>query len=235
MEPVFLTNDRFDRSDYSRNEINLFASDFAGRLENLSNPVLSPDDRALVRSLLTAFQSALGVQATTIGRQVGGTLTRQQAGEAARAFISQQEGLVRAKFGKASAPYLEFYPQGITEYQRATVEGLRALLDRYANAATKYSPQLGDSFKNEVLAIRQQYNDARDSQTAVLGTHAGSSDQVNAARKALTVQLTRCLLLTAAGCVGNPEGFNRWFNFGLLDADNPNKPAPPASVPVPGE
>ena len=168
MDPSFLTNDRFDRSDYSRNEINLFASDFAGRLENLPNPVLSPDDRALVRSLLTAFQSALGVQATTIGQQVGGTLTRQQAGDAARAFISQQEGLVRAKFGKASAPYLEFYPQGISEYQRATVEGLRALLERYATAATNHSQQLGESFKSEVLALKQQYNAARDSQTTAL-------------------------------------------------------------------
>ena len=233
MDPFLLTNDRFDKKDYSRNEINLFASDFAGRLENLPNPVLSPDDRALVRSLLTAFQSALGVQATTIGQQVGGTLTRQQAGDAARAFISQQEGLVRAKFGKASAPYLEFYPQGISEYQRATVEGLRALLERYATAATNHSQQLGESFKSEVLALKQQYNDARDSQTAALGIHDGSSDLVNAARKALTVQLTRCLLLTAAACVDDPEAFSRWFNFGLLEADNKNKPVQPE--PVPGE
>lgn len=235
MNPVKFCNDLFDNSQYSRNEINLFASDFAGRLENLPNPVLSSEDQSLVRSHLTAFQTALGVQATTIGRQVGGTLTRLQAGDASRTFISRQEGLVRAKFGKASAPYLEFYPQGISEYQRATVEGLRALLERYANAATKYSQQLGDSFKSEALAIRQQYNDARDSQTAALGTHDASSDQVNTARKALTVQLTRCLLLTAAACVDDPEGFNRWFNFGLLQADNPNKPAQPSPVPVPGD
>lgn len=233
MNPSILISDRFDKKEYSRNEINLFASDFAGKLETLPNPVLLPAQRALVRSLLTTFQASLGQAAITEGVQKGGTLTRIQAGDATKDFISRHEGLVRSKFGKESAAYLEFYPHGIGEYQRATAEGFRALLMRYVNAAVKWVQPLGEAFKAEVLAMQQQYIDARDSQTEVKGTHSDAADQVRAARKALTVELTRSLLLTAAASVDDPEGFNRWFNFGLLQADNPNKPAQPE--PLPGE
>jgi hypothetical protein len=39
-------------------------------------------------------------------------------------------------------------------------------------------------------------------------------------RKALTLQLTRCLLLIAADTIENPEAYNSYFNWELLDIDN---------------
>lgn len=61
-------------------------------------------------------------------------------------FIGGHEGLVKSKFGKQSAAYLAFYPQGLTEYGEAKVEGLTNLLVRYVAAATKYKAELGADF-----------------------------------------------------------------------------------------
>jgi hypothetical protein len=53
---------------------------------------------------------------------------------------------------------------------------------------------------------------------------------VREARKALTMQLTRCLLQIASYTIENPEEFNSYFNFSLLEVDNDKTPTEPTET-----
>ena len=220
MEFEKIVYDLFDRVHFNRNQINALGMHHVSALETLPNPPLSAIQIAATKTCFQAFQASLGLLATKGAQQVGGTITREEAGEIVLAFISRKEGLIKSYFGKKSAAYAEFYPQGISEYNEATVEGLIAKLERYATAAVRYKTQLGEAFVNELEGLRTQYSEVRHDQSAGIALNKDAQAQVREARKALTLQLTRNVLVIAAACLENPDAFARWFNFGLLGADN---------------
>jgi hypothetical protein len=232
MEFEKIVYDYFDRDLYSRNGISLLGNHHVSALETIPDPPIPASQIAITKTLFLTFQAAMGLLATKSAQQMGGTITRAEAGELALAFISRKEGLVKSEFGKGSAAYTEFYPAGITEYHDATVEGFRALLTRYFNSAVKYKTQLGEAFCTEIENLQEQYNEARDEQSGGIAGNKSAQSQVREARKALTMQLTRNVLNIAATCVDNPEAFGKWFNFGLLEVANnhnggENTPEPP--------
>lgn len=227
-----LTDDLFDRQHYSRNELNLFAGHHVSALESLPNLPMPASMVSATKASYTAYQASLGLLATKGAQQVGGTITREDAKEEVIAFISRKEGLVKSHFGKKSAAYAEFYPQGVSEYATATVEGLLALLERYYAIADKYKAIVGEAFVGEFDQLRLQYAEVRQSQSTGITLNKDAQAQVREARKALTLQLTRNVLTIAAACIESPDAFGRWFNFGLLEADN--RPGNTTEVPTQG-
>lgn len=225
-----LTDDLFDRPHYSRNELNLFAAHHVSALQSLANPPLTAQQINATNDCFSVFQAAMGQLATKGAQQLSGTITREDAKEAVLAFISRKEGLIKALFGKKSATYAEFYPHGIVEYTTATVEGMIALLERFSTAANKYKLQLGEELVNECFGLREQYTTVRQGQSAGIALNKDAQAQAREARKALTQQLTRNVLNIAATCIENPDEFGKWFNFGLLEADNLPQRTPQAPV-----
>ncbi|MES2381535.1 MAG: hypothetical protein V4538_10875 [Bacteroidota bacterium] len=215
-----LTKNLFRSKEFSRNEINLFTVDFISRLNTIQNPVLPQADKNLLVSLHHDFANTYGELATHHAVQKGGTISRQEAYDAVLAFIAKEEGTIKSTFGKKSPGYTEFYPQGLTEYYGATVEGIKILLFSYSAAAAKYAAQLPPDFINNLAALQTAYINARDTQVATKSNKKSAQTALQQNRKALTQHLSKCVFIIIAHTIDNEAAFNSYFNFGLLRADN---------------
>lgn len=214
------TKDLFDKSTYSRNEIDLFTADFLARLHKREDPFLSAEDIATTINLHTAFKKSLGKLASSHASQKGETINRVNVFDAVLEFMSRKEGFLKSEFGVGSAIYTEFYPGGVTEYIEATVEGIKDKLVRYVTMAEKHKKELGEKFLNDAKALNEAYIQARDTQSGIIAEHKINQSSVRKARKELTLQLTQNLLCIAAKTLERPNAFNSCFNFALLTVDN---------------
>ena len=215
-----LINDKFKDTEFSRNELDSFASKLIANAQKNPNSVLPKPEEAILVTNHKKFKDNLGTLSTDSALNKGGTITRQDAYDDIIDFIRRKEGLIKDTFGKGSAAYINFYPQGITEYNKSTVEGMKDLMVRYVNVATKFKTELGQPFIDQVIALQNAYTNARDEQVDGQSTNKSSQTMLRESRKALTLQLTRCLLLIAADTIENPEAYNSYFNWELLDIDN---------------
>ncbi len=215
-----LTRDLFTSDQYSRNELNLFTSDFISRYKKTANPVLPAAEMSLLESTYQKFKDGLGELSTKGAFQKGGTVSKQDAYDDVLDFIRTKEGIIKGTFKKGSAAYTEFYPMGLSQYHNASVEGMKVLLVSYAAAANKYKAELGATFITELTDLQLAYTTARDEQVDKKGDKASAQTLLRESRKELTMALTKCLLLIAANTVSNEEAFMGYFNFGLLEVDN---------------
>ncbi|MFA9214561.1 MAG: hypothetical protein ACEQSR_12050 [Candidatus Methylacidiphilales bacterium] len=214
--------DQFASDTLSRNELNLFTAELLGRLAKIVNPALNQVEIDKLKDIHTRFVGEYSNLAIKGAVQLGGTISREDAYDDVIDFIKQQEGAVKAKFGKNTAQYVEFYPAGTTEYHASSVEGLKILLSRYVAAATKYKTELGANFLTEITALETAYTNARDEQVDTKSANKTTQAKLRSIRKELTLHLTKCLLLIAAETLENENDFLSYFNFGLLEVDNDN-------------
>lgn len=217
-----LTRDLFTSNQYSRNELNLFTSDFIGRYRKTKNPVPLTPQMSMLETAYQKFKDGLGELSSKSAFQKGGTISKQDAYDDVLDFIRTHEGTVKSIFKKGSAAYTEFYPRGLTQFHEATVEGMKVLLTGYAATADKYKVQLGADFITELTALQTAYANARDEQVGKKTDNSTTQSRLRESRKELTVLLTQCVLLIAANTIDNAAAFNSYFNFGLLAADNDN-------------
>ncbi len=216
-----LIRDLFKSDQYSRNELNLFSSDLISRSKKAATPVpVITAEVNLLETIHQTFTAGLVDLGTKSAFQKGGTITKQDAYDDALDFIRTKEGIIRGTFKKGSAAYTEFYPQGLTQYNIASVEGMKTLLASYAKVAAKYQTELGTAFITEATGLLTAYTHARDEQVDKKTDKSGIQSQLRASRKELTKQLTKCVLLIAAHTIEDANTFNSYFNFGLLQVDN---------------
>jgi hypothetical protein len=215
-----LTRNLFASNQYSRNELNLFTSDFISRYKKTGKPVLPPAEMSMMETAYQKFTDGLGKLSTTGAFQKGGTVSKQDAYDDVLDFIRTKEGIVKGTFKKGSPAYTEFYPQGLTPYNHASVEGMKVLLVSYAATANKYKAELGTAFISELTDLQLAYSNARDGQLDKKSDNSTTQSQLRESRKELTVQLTKCILYIAANTIEDEAAFKSYFNFGLLEADN---------------
>ncbi len=220
MDYLKLTKNLFRSKELSRNEINLFTVDLISRLNTIQNAVLPEADKTLLVNLHQNFVSTVGDLATNSAIQKGGTMSRKDAYNALLEFITRQEGAIKARFGKNTPVYTEFYPQGLKEYHGATVEGIKVLLFRYSATADKYKALLSTDFVRNLGILQTAYIDARDTQVSAKSIRKLAETELQQNRKALTQHLSKCILIIAAHSIDNEAAFSSYFNFGLLRADN---------------
>ncbi len=223
--------DKFKSAEYSRNELDLFTAETISRLNKNPNSVLSLEEKSLLITCHQNFKNSLGLVATDSALKKSGTISRQDAFDEVLDFIRRKEGVIKDLFPKGSPSYTEFYPAGLTEYSKAGVEGIKNLLVRYVAAFAKHKEQLGGQLVMDIIGLQKLYNDARDEQVDVKTTNKSSITLVRETRKALTMQLTRCLLQIASYTLENPEAFNSYFNFSLLEVDNDKPKADEYQIP----
>ncbi len=215
-----LTNDLLENKQYSRNEVNLFAGDMIGRIKSIVDSVLPPAELTVLETLHNQFTKHLSDFTNKTYIQISGTITKQDAFDDALDFIRTKEGIIKGTFKKVSAEYAEFYAQGLSAYNNAKVEEMKALLNNYVLAAKKYQAKLGNDFVTEVTALQTAYESARDEQVDKKTDNATTQGLLRESRTALTMQLSSCILMIASKHIKNPAGFLNYFNFGLLEVDN---------------
>ncbi|MGB4774765.1 MAG: hypothetical protein WBP45_06320 [Daejeonella sp.] len=215
-----LTRDLFADRQYSRNELNLFTSDFIGRYTKTPNAVPISAEMSILETIYQKFKAGLGELSATSAFQKGGTISKQDAYDDVLDFIKTKEGTIKGIFTKGSAAYTEFYPQGLTQYHNASVEGMKVLLISYVATAEKYKAQLGAAFITELTDLQTAYVNARDEQVDKKTDNSTTQSRLRESRQELTLQLTKCVLGIAMHTLKNEAAFNSYFNFGLLEVDN---------------
>ncbi len=202
----------------SGEELRQFTEDHLGKLEAI--PALPAHLAALLaptKAAFGAFDVALAARTTLQATQSGGTITKDEAIQLVHTTLRQREGRVRDTFAKGSAPYAEFFPQGIQEYTKARLGQIPGLLARLTTAATKYQAQLGPELLAEFTALKTTFDDAREGQVDAKGDLAQSRANVATTRTALELQLGKNILAIASHHLGSPERAADYFNQSLLE------------------
>ncbi len=157
-------------------------------------------------------------------------MSKQDAYDDVLDFIRTKEGIIKGTFKKGSPAYTEFYPQGLTQYNNASVEGMKVLLVSYVSAANKYKVELGAAFITELTDLQLAYINARDGQVDKKSEKASAQTLLRESRTELTAQLSKCMLYIAANTIDNEAAFKGYFNFGLLEVDNDKTISEPVLV-----
>ncbi len=206
----------FDTKEISDENLRKFAEIHLARLI-VNNP--GAIYNALIAALTTAYNAYFGAitdEDTLNAVKEGSTIAMNNIFNQFKDEASRQEGLVRAKFGKTSPQYQEFYPLGITEYTNSTLANVETLMTRIATAGDKYSNVLGDEFMTLFRTIKDNFILNRNTQLSLIGDLAGKRDVTITNRNTIEAQLTKNLLVIASNNVGNSEAMNTYFDQSFI-------------------
>ena len=207
----------------SAEELRNFAEDFHSRLEARGRDAAQADAAtcaALAASLdapFTAFDAALGQRQAALATQQAGTITKDEAVQLIHTTIRQREGRIRDAFAKGTAGYEAFFPRGLSQYTRATLGQIPALLDQLIAAATAHQAQTGAPLLAEFQALKTTFTSARGEQVDKKGSVSDARAAVALARGALELALGAALLGIARLHLGHPEHASQFFTQSLLE------------------
>ena len=125
----------------------------------------------------------------------------------------RHEGTLTGKLGRDSAEYLEFFPQGLTEYRRAREAELAGLLARLVTAATVHAPELVDSMTELTTQWAAVYGEAAAGRAETKDAAASRAEASAALRRQLQVNA----LSIALAHVGEPERVKEFMEQSLLE------------------
>lgn len=209
-------SDLFNDTRITNERLGTFTLDHLGKLTannpgNVFNTIIAD-----TQTKLTAFGAAYQLKGTNVGNQKGSTLTKLQTRKDFTAYIRQQEGTIRGKFGKSSEPYMQFFPNGLSAFNTATDSGYMDLVNNIIARATQYVADLGNDFKDAVTTLGEAYKTAEVTQTNEKGDVSNSRDAVTTERTDLTEQLTTNVLTIALQFIGQTDKESIYFNTSLL-------------------
>lgn len=194
---------------------------------------------ALITATTAAYQAYFGAivdEATRAALQKGMTLRKDEALDVFLEAVRRQEGRIRAEFGEGSAEYAEFYPQGLGEYNGATLANVESLMLRYALAAARHLAVLGQPFVDAFAGYHAEFAAARTAQLLAIGEVLAEKTDTRNSRDALEDQLMDNLLTLAMRFKRDPEAGMAYFDQSFLrrpgadeeDGDEEDDtPAPP--------
>jgi hypothetical protein len=177
----------------------------------------------------TSFFGAITDEDTHTAVRQGLTQAMNKAIADFKERVSRREGMIRDVWGKAAPEYLEFFPQGLSEYSGATLANVETLMTRMVNASTAHKDQLGQAFVDVFVGLKKAYVDARtaqlDKQAAVLGSKTEAAE----GRAALERQLMVNVLTLALKFLGDPDRGLDFFDQSIIRSPQ----ATPAAEPTP--
>lgn len=207
----------FDSDLISDDRMDLFSQDHIARLKtnnpgDIFLPLIAPTEKAF-NDYYTAKTSESFLSAQKEAATVNVDIYAKEFND----LVSMKEGIIRGTWGKDSAQYQEFYPQGITEYNRATRANLNDLMDRYLQTATKYTADLPANFVDTFTTVINNYKSSRDTQLGKIGTVTGDKLTTAQNRDVLETQLMYNLLFIAKENIGNPAARKVYFTQHLIE------------------
>ncbi len=193
---------------------------------NLLNQLIAANNggayTALINRLtpaLAAFQAELGEVNVSLNILKGATLTNGQVIRRFKTTVSEEEPFIaRALGGKNTPAYLEFYPQGISEYLKATKNIMPVLTSRIKVAATAHAAALGPALAATLQAYEASWTDSRNTQQQQMGSVNDNRTGRSNARTELEAALLFILHAIAGMFPGNVAQCGAFFNFHLLFA-----------------
>ncbi len=189
---------------------------------------------AMITDTTTAYTNYFGSitdEDTKFAVQQGLTIAVSNAMENFKKAVSQKEGIVRGNFGKDSPEYQEFFPLGVTEYSKATLQNVEMLMNRFVTAANKFAVQLGAALETEFQGYLIAFTTARTSQLLKLGEVADSKTDTSFKRDDVENELMKNVHLIGAMYVGDintcMDFFDQSFVRDSSNNDDEEEPVPP--------
>lgn len=179
-----------------------------------------------------AFVASISTEDSAGATREGQTLTKDAALKAFIELVRKREPRIEGIFGKPSAAYEEFFPQGLNEYGKPTQAQAVVLMDRMVAKATKYVADVGQPMVDEFTAARTAFTTARTAQVTQKGEVGEAAAQRRLARAAVELQDQKNLLTIALMFLGQPERAKDFFTESKLRDPKKHKEEPPPAPPA---
>ena len=177
---------------------------------------------AMITATTTAYTNYFGSmtdEATKSAVKEGLTITLNTAVETFKKAISQKEGIIRGNFDRGSSKYQEFFPLGVTEYTTATLANIEVLMQRFADMAATYEPELGPEFKDEFIGYLNAFKDARTAQLQKIGEVSESKTDTTTKRDSVENELHKNLHSIAAMFPGDVDRCMDFFDQSFIKTE----------------
>ncbi len=166
--------------------------------------------------LITSFQNAISSKSTTLVQQVGDTEVLDGGIQDFADFVHAEEPHIRYMFASDHSAYLEFYPHGLTPFDRISrIEG-REMMHNFWLAADTHSGVVGAPFVTTCLGFVTDWDNNRSGQTGKFASVNIIRTLIKNQRTAVVQQLivdSGAVAINNSTDVAAAEGF---FNFNLL-------------------
>lgn len=188
---------------------------------------------ALLSPACQALNAELGDVATALSMQRSKTLTVDEFISMFKTRMRELEGGIAYKLGGRNKPvFAEFYPQGKTEYNKASKTNIGMLLDRIYDITAEHTVKLGQEITSELQGWKPQYEQARNNHQQAKGTVDANRVQRTLARKQVEEALIKVVHNIGERFPGNVEQCCSFFDFSLLGVRSRKKEDRPQTLPV---
>ena len=226
---------QFSDKDFSIAELLDFSQDHLGRLATQNT-----DDRydEMLTATTTAYEGLGGTvsnETTAQAVQKARTNAKVSHLKAILERVRRLSGSVVGTFGQDSSEYLEFFPQGLKDWNAARESEITGLLNRVIAAAGTHLPAM----TAELTALKTTWITLLAAASGGRAATTAKGEARATAVAALQLQLTKNLLDIAREFVGQPNKANdffdesRLYNRTLNGPDQPPPDPPPPPVPLP--
>jgi len=164
-----------------------------------------------------AFEDAQGSLDTDQAEREGRTIDMNIVMAAFTKKVRQVEGLISWTYKEKPGIYEEFYPLGLTEYNRMTVEGAEMLITRFVKAVNKHNADLPVSVVTDFNKVLKDVENSRKEQLKEKGEVGGSADAVRTTKRELGIQWTYNVFTIAREFIDQPQKADVYINQKLLN------------------
>lgn len=186
---------------------------------------------ALIAEITTnteGLKGEVGEVRSTTAVQKGKTKTVDAIIKDFKVYMSDNEGVIaKAVGGKRSATFLEFYPQGVSQYTTVTKTNIEGILKQVWNAANTNKTAIGKDTEKELKDFTTQYTTARDAQVKQKGKVNDNKTEKKDYRKLLGITLLKTMHKVGYVYAGDTAKCSSFFNFSLLYAATKTKKVKP--------
>lgn len=194
-----------------------FSDDTQGRLaadngDNRFTPILAD-----LLSATNNMRSEVSDVDVALTLQKGATLNTDKVMSGFKFTMSSSEGAIAYSLGgRDTAAYLEFYPQGLTEYTIANKNSMPMLTERVFIAANANQAKLPPVLFNDLIIFKTGWANARTDQQLKKGAVEGNREERAENRIELEEGLLKAIHFVAGFYPGNTERGRQYFDFNLL-------------------
>jgi hypothetical protein len=211
----------FDNINASREDIAAFYSDHNNRMKQAvanGEPFAAqlPPTAAATANLGASQSSTV----TTKSQLKSRTLTVDQVIASFVSKAQETEAIVLAKYKRKDTPeYIEFYPNGKSEYNNANKSNIIALFDQIILAAHNHPDVSTDDLEGDFGTLKNEYVDARNIQQQQKENKDGAAGTWEANLTLMGLQAYDNLHVIARVHPNQPERIKQYFDVSIVTYD----------------
>ena len=204
----------YDKEEISDQHMLSHSEDHVERLTNCNTNGKYDSIIALLNPEIAAMAQELGNRDTSINIRMAKTDTIDLLTIGFSHTLSELEGVISYSCGgENSESYKEFFPRGLTEYNKPNRDNMDVFTDRITKATTKYSALLPPTVVTKLLALQPNYKASKSSQGKAKSDVSNSIIGISTNRQNLNLGMTESVRTIGKMYPGNVVPCIPLFNF----------------------